>query len=640
MIDNSLNRHLARNQLNGHSGDTRKHHRASISTKPDVVGLPLVFERMNSSSRWPVISQYAEAVQNPQLCFTSDELRRSVIATNPLGLPLSAAGQFAVVFKLLKPSSETIALRCFRCYVEDRERTYDEISKMLQQLPASGPLVNFEFNRNGILVDGSYYPTLQMEWVEGDTLDRYIERILNDQLELRRLADQWLGLIQQLKRWKIAHGDLQHGNILVSSGQLRLVDLDGMFVPSMSQRGSHEIGHPDYQHPGRDENFFNYDLDNFSALVIYVSLIGLAEDPNLWNLYHEENLIFCAKDFKEPYSSRLFDQLTSTSLAPSSPLAELSRVLQQACLWPVERCPNLEEIVAKCTEKVSVELPAKLARKTQGPTFAEIDAELSGNTSGISISETQRTHTPPTEAESLSYAELPLILLKDLKSCERDAICLFCTSENAMPFEIRGYGRSFKGSLKWSLLALLSITSLAFGVQIFFCQSIETLLQSVSLDLLLLLQLCIFVVLSNCAFICLINPLLTMRFVFRRKWGLPGTIVGTGLIALPFILLFKLLISVCTDLPADSYTFNYDYWHLGRPFFAVALPFIVAGILVRFHFEARLHMNCCNNCIDWMKELLIEDYFPITKAIRFKCRTAKRQHDFFNLLTPVHPDLE
>jgi thiamine kinase-like enzyme len=36
-----------------------------------------------------------------------------------------------------------------------------------------------------------------------------------------------------LNRAGVAHGDLQHGNILVANGKPKLIDYDGMYVPAL-----------------------------------------------------------------------------------------------------------------------------------------------------------------------------------------------------------------------------------------------------------------------------------------------------------------------------------------------------------------------------------------------------------------------
>ena len=54
-----------------------------------------------------------------------------------------------------------------------------------------------------------------------------------------------------MQRAEFAHGDLQHGNVLVDQeGQLRLVDFDSVWIPQLQgQPAPTESGHPNYQPP-------------------------------------------------------------------------------------------------------------------------------------------------------------------------------------------------------------------------------------------------------------------------------------------------------------------------------------------------------------------------------------------------------
>jgi hypothetical protein len=148
--------------------------------------------------------------------------------------------------------------------------------------------------------------------------------------------------VKSLRTAQVAHGDLQHGNIIVQNGTLRLVDLDGMFVPSMSLPNSSEIGHRHYQHPLRDKFFFNNDLDNFSALVIYISLISLAERPDLWKRFHDENLVFTCHDFLSPSSSPAFAEIKKIG----GEHKRLAEILEKACKSGPSKAPALSELVA------------------------------------------------------------------------------------------------------------------------------------------------------------------------------------------------------------------------------------------------------------------------------------------------------
>jgi hypothetical protein len=144
-----------------------------------------------------------------------------------------------------------------------------------------------------------------MEWVQGEPLSAFIERHLGNRSTLLSLARRWVEMVKALQQACIAHGDLQHGNVLVVEGQLRLIDYDGMYVPALRGEGSHEVGHRNYQHPLRTESDFGPYLDNFSAWVVYVSLIALAADSGLWKQFGggDESLLFRRRDFEQPEAS-------------------------------------------------------------------------------------------------------------------------------------------------------------------------------------------------------------------------------------------------------------------------------------------------------------------------------------------------
>jgi hypothetical protein len=163
---------------------------------------------------------------------------------------------------------------------------------------------------------------------------------------LTELAARWQAMVGQLRAHGIAHGDLQHGNVLVTAdGALVLVDYDGMYVPALSGLRSHELGHRNYQHPRRNDRHFGPDLDNFSALAIYVALRALALDPGLWALIQpEESMLWESDDFRDPNGSRLFKRLLRS---PDAQLVRLTRALRDACLGDLEAVPLLSAIVKR-----------------------------------------------------------------------------------------------------------------------------------------------------------------------------------------------------------------------------------------------------------------------------------------------------
>ncbi|MCA1620977.1 MAG: hypothetical protein LC795_17055 [Acidobacteria bacterium] len=295
---------------------------------------------------WPTARHYAEAVQCPAVCFAEPSLKLMMPAVDRLGMPLVTSGQFAYVFKLNPASAgEALAVRCFRGFLGDRGDRYRALDAHLGEhhIPA---LPRFKYLRDGILVAGRRYPVLVMEWVEGPTLDVYLDEAVGRREALLHLADEWVSLVAALREAGIAHGDLQHGNIIVArGGRLRLVDLDGMYVPALEGFRASEVGHQHYQHPARDPAHFSLDTDNFSALVVYLSLISLAERPELWGEHHDENLIFTRADFADPDASALFPKIG----ALGGEHARLAGVLKDACRARPSETPPLTELVAVST---------------------------------------------------------------------------------------------------------------------------------------------------------------------------------------------------------------------------------------------------------------------------------------------------
>ncbi|HJT30326.1 MAG TPA: hypothetical protein VJ784_23120 [Pyrinomonadaceae bacterium] len=290
---------------------------------------------------WPSARYFTEAIQCPSICFAHPHLRNTLPAVDRLGMPLVTSGQFAYVYKLNSMNGDSdFAVRCFRGYLGDRDQRYRAIQAHLANSPVSY-LSEFTYAPEGILVGGNRFPILFMKWIEGPTLDLYIREMLNRPEVLLHLSEEWLRLLSALRASGIAHGDLQHGNIIVEHGQLRLVDHDGIFVPAMAGWTASEVGHQHYQHPRRTALEFDSNLDNFSSLVIYLSLLSVAEQPALWQQHHDENLLFTKMDFADPASSELFRKIRE--LGPEH--ARLADVLANAATGSPDEVPSLLDLV-------------------------------------------------------------------------------------------------------------------------------------------------------------------------------------------------------------------------------------------------------------------------------------------------------
>ena len=310
---------------------------------------------MASSAPWPSPGDYSAAIQNPHNCFADPELARGYVHANQFGLPVGASGNFAVVYQL-HSGAQVFAVRCFIRPVTNQQQRYDALSQHLHGiwLPA---LVDYAYLPRGIRVRGQWYPVVRMAWIAGQQLHQYIEDHLRHSQLLERLAIQWRGVVAGLCGAHMAHGDLQHGNILVDGhDQLHLVDYDGFFIPALHTQPPGERGHPNYQHPERQQHgYYAANVDAFSALVIYLSLLALRTEPGLWSWHTGENLLFKGDDFTQPGRTPMWQRLQG-SLDPE--VQRLTATLERFCREPVSAIPDLDTVIQGLSERSAV--PAKL----------------------------------------------------------------------------------------------------------------------------------------------------------------------------------------------------------------------------------------------------------------------------------------
>ena len=307
---------------------------------------------MASGASWPTAVDYQAALQVPALCFQDPALKCGTITTDALGLPLAATGNVVAVFRMHRDGRD-VALRCYTRPADFAalERRYAALEGLAEHihLPALAPS---RFRREEMLVGGERYGLVEMDWVPAQHLHRFIAERLGQAGTLHGLADQWRILVARLQTIRLAHGDLSDGNVLVDDrGRFRLIDFDGIFLPALADVPSGELGKADYQHPERlDASAPGYghyadNADAFAALVIYLSLRAVAEDPSRWHRYHTgENLIFEAEDFRQPGERPLWQDLDASRDAE---VRRLAGVLAEFCQMPVAELPILEEALRR-----------------------------------------------------------------------------------------------------------------------------------------------------------------------------------------------------------------------------------------------------------------------------------------------------
>jgi hypothetical protein len=296
-------------------------------------------------SDWPAPTEYTIAVQNPQVCFRDPDLRAATVQrTAATGMPKVWTGNFAQVYEL-RSATGRWAVKCFTRSAADIHGRYAKIAAAIarSRLPY---FVDFECLDREMLVNGTRWPVLKMRWSEGRPLDQFIEANLGRPRALLSTASRLFALLADLERRKLAHGDLQHGNIMIAESGVELVDYDGMFVPAFAGTAATEGGVPSYQHPNRSADDYAVGLDRFSVLVIGTALYALSVDPSLWTEFGaRDNLLFTRDDFTNPAASRLLQRLGALE---DPQLQTLVRSLTAACASrPLEVALPARPIVGK-----------------------------------------------------------------------------------------------------------------------------------------------------------------------------------------------------------------------------------------------------------------------------------------------------
>lgn len=69
------------------------------------------------------------------------------------------------------------------------------------------------------------------------------------------------------------------------SGELVLVDYDGLYLPEMEGERAREIGTEGFRHPGRSEAVFGKQIDDFPIVLISLGLRALARWPELYGRF-------------------------------------------------------------------------------------------------------------------------------------------------------------------------------------------------------------------------------------------------------------------------------------------------------------------------------------------------------------------
>lgn len=264
----------------------------------------------------PIVSNIRTSVENKDVLVLDAHAKSGTFCRGRQNQLLAYTGGFSVVFPYIA-NGEKWAFRCWHTEMGDVRHRIETIAKAIQESGADY-LCDFTYVDKGIIVDGQVYPTTRMRWIDGVTVKDYICRNKSDKIALEALADKFMAMAQDMHKRGFAHGDLQHGNIIVDdAGRLFLVDYDSFYCKELKGEPDIITGLKDYQHPLRQSNkVTSPKLDYFSELIIYLSIVGIAANPNLvdeFKVEDAEHLLFEAADYVDLHHSKIYQKLHNVS---------------------------------------------------------------------------------------------------------------------------------------------------------------------------------------------------------------------------------------------------------------------------------------------------------------------------------------
>ncbi len=277
--------------------------------------------------------------------FRDEELRASTFRASGSGAAVWSGGR-AAVFQAHVPGGGRLAVRISITTAADQLRVpYLALARWVEANPMPF-LARTEWVDGGLVVDTNEVSLLKMEWVEGTTLDDYVDDCIGAgrDADLLRLAEDWRAAMAAMSSARIAHGDLHAQNILIDhgrvSGRVRFVDYDSLWLPELNELPG-EVGHQAYQHPLRR---WGEHMDAFGAAVVYLSLRAVAVRPALWKDFHRGDMTLLIEE-PDLFGDDERGIWSEMARHPEPFVRDLAAELRRWCDAPAERYSSLEMLL-------------------------------------------------------------------------------------------------------------------------------------------------------------------------------------------------------------------------------------------------------------------------------------------------------
>lgn len=233
-------------------------------------------------------------------------------------------GSNSELFPFVDPAGRQLVLRFATQLSQPEQRVrYAAIEKLPERRKRELGLVATQLIHAAITnSDGAELDAVAMERVPGVSLWSYIDANHKDPASMWRLAARLkerfaAGASDRSDGQTLfAHGDLQSGNILVTSkGSVWFVDYDDVYLPGLGKTLG--IGHENFQHPRRGPEHWGPFMDTFSAVLIYAAVRAIAAQPSLTDLSSDISVLFTRFDLEHPGDTELWSSLATVKDRPA-----------------------------------------------------------------------------------------------------------------------------------------------------------------------------------------------------------------------------------------------------------------------------------------------------------------------------------
>lgn len=284
---------------------------------------------------WPSRVDYDDAMSRLAVTMLDAELREGQLEETPSGrLSWEREDKPICIYRICLPDGQCKMVRCF-CRTEnnqmparfvcERYAALDRFSQNAHNLTRVSALLPISYHDKAINVtlyekmqhglrirDTLLMPVVKMPFVEGHSLGDFVDDYFGEPQKMQRLSAAWLRMIREMEAVPMAHGDLDRTNVMViEKGDdllLKLIDYDNMWIPGFEQYTESEFGHKPFQDPRffTKDRPYNAEMDRFSALVIYISLVALSIRPHWYDEYEvdEHRLLFSERDYQAEREGR------------------------------------------------------------------------------------------------------------------------------------------------------------------------------------------------------------------------------------------------------------------------------------------------------------------------------------------------